>query len=445
MSCSTSCHPPSVYITDPAGSSALYLHIGPASCPPTFNHDAIVKRPTPRRPTHLLKRSSSSMGPVSHIRSHARQILTSQLPASTAVVPRWTALHSAAEQHQIETTADLVSSGASINAISQYSGYTPLHAAIAHANSDIVQHLLDNGADPSITTRLGLNIIHLAVSSGNIKMVERCIELSQHIGSRDAIRAQSSNGVTPLKMAVGAGDMEIVSLLLETGADPDENAGENLGDSHLYTAVLGNDMDLARILLVHGASPNLKGSGGLHPLHVVGSAEMATLLLDHGARTSANSGPTSSAAPAFRFPKVEPRPRSCPAAPANTPADEIPALSWPISMPCSPFDATTSSSDSSFSTSSDYSVITPPSISSPPLKTTTTKPIQSPLHTHIRAGNASIVKVLLPHCSIAELARPDLCSGETAFTAAVRAKKFDVGKLIVQALRDKERERKGSL
>jgi ankyrin repeat protein len=104
---------------------------------------------------------------------------------------------------------------------------------------------------------------------------ERLVELLDRFP--DLVVQRGTNGNDLIGMA---GDLSIVSLLLERGADP--NRGNDYGWTKLHQAGYGNDRELAQVMLAAGARTDLfaRGDGGTPLVQALfwGHREVAELL-----------------------------------------------------------------------------------------------------------------------------------------------------------------------
>jgi hypothetical protein len=85
------------------------------------------------------------------------------------------------------------------------------------------------------------------------------IELMLDIGADLNIR--SSEGETPLQLAIIGKDPGIVHLLVERGADV--NAQGSRGSTPLATALINDCSEIAQYLLDHGADPDIRDDQGI--------------------------------------------------------------------------------------------------------------------------------------------------------------------------------------
>jgi ankyrin repeat protein len=163
-------------------------------------------------------------------------------------------------------------------------GDTALHHAAMRRNLVIVEALLDAGADPDAIRGDGYRPIHLAlmrnfVVGGPVAEGRAIADLLRARGARytmflaalvgddefvrgrlardrSAANEEDTNHHRPISAAARRGDLEMVRLLLECGADPSlPEEGAPRGHA-LWNAVYENDRNIADLLLRHGADPN---------------------------------------------------------------------------------------------------------------------------------------------------------------------------------------------
>jgi uncharacterized protein len=97
---------------------------------------------------------------------------------------------------------------------------------------------------------------------------------------------RTPEGFTTLGLAAFLGGAEVVAILLEAGADPDDDADNPNRVRPVHAAAAARDPESLRLLLEAGADPNARQQAGFTPLHAAAHAdepELARLLLEHGA------------------------------------------------------------------------------------------------------------------------------------------------------------------
>lgn len=117
------------------------------------------------------------------------------------------------------------------------SGWTALMAATCYDHADIVQELLEAGADPDIQDKQGLTAMHYAAER---KFFRILVLLAR---SRANVNATSCVGDSPLVFAARGNDLHLVRQLLVFGAHDAHTA--------LATAVMFGHTDVAQLLQVH--------------------------------------------------------------------------------------------------------------------------------------------------------------------------------------------------
>lgn len=88
--------------------------------------------------------------------------------------------------------------------------------------------------------------------------------------------AESLSGNTPLHIAASHGRADLVTLLLDGGADPNSKAA--LGETPLHVAVAEDCLEVVKLLLERGADPNAQTLWGKPPLDYANNARVKKLL-----------------------------------------------------------------------------------------------------------------------------------------------------------------------
>jgi ankyrin repeat protein len=154
----------------------------------------------------------------------------------------WTPLHRAVALETLAEVQALVEAGADLDAL-DYWERTPWLVAVKTGDLDKARYLLDRGSDFTVTARAGQSPLDLAIESFHTPMLQWLIELGIGVESSDDCCSP------PLRVAVDAGNLEAVDILIASGADVDRRTacGSALGSVR--------DRAIALRLLDAGADP----------------------------------------------------------------------------------------------------------------------------------------------------------------------------------------------
>jgi len=119
----------------------------------------------------------------------------------------------AAHKGRIEVVKYLISKGADVNFAAPETGFTALTGAIAGGHADVVRVLLAAGANVNHRYEdAQFTPLITAAAEGDIAIVTMLLD-----AGADA-NARTTDGKTPLSMAVGKGDADVADLLRRRGA-----------------------------------------------------------------------------------------------------------------------------------------------------------------------------------------------------------------------------------
>lgn len=124
-----------------------------------------------------------------------------------------TQLHEAASDGNLEMVEVLAELGANVDEKSSVDGDTPLILAALRGHKDVLEFLIENGADPGIKNIFGGTALHFAAVFGQEAVISPLIEAGANVDEQDDV------GRTPAHLAAFEGYKGIVALLLDAGAD----------------------------------------------------------------------------------------------------------------------------------------------------------------------------------------------------------------------------------
>lgn len=150
--------------------------------------------------------------------------------------------------------------------------------------------LLSGERDVNTSFRDGRTVLQVAIQQGNIGMVQLLLDHGADVNNTPSLNATPSeeNIPSPLQVAIETGRIDLVSLLVENMADVNSNAN---GRSMLYIAAFLGHIEIVMLLLVNMADVNARPRRQSALMGAINGAHtpVVKLLLDNGANVSSNS------------------------------------------------------------------------------------------------------------------------------------------------------------
>src|SRR6266566_1241187 len=245
----------------------------------------------------------------------------------------------AAREDCLECAKILVQARADVNQRTHY-GWTPLLVATQNRHYKLAAYLLDNGANPNIANSGGWTPLYLATDNRNIESGDypvrtpdmdhldyiklllakgaqvntricrmestpaKCIGDSTETRNNFPMQWLFEDGATPFLRAAQSGDVTLMKLLLEHGANPKIFTAHNVTPLAVASGIgwvegvtfewsEAESLDAVKMCLTLGIDPNVADDEGRTALHGAahkGRTEVIQLLVDHGAKLDAHDG-----------------------------------------------------------------------------------------------------------------------------------------------------------
>lgn len=158
-----------------------------------------------------------------------------------------TSLHSAAENGHLDTVKLLIAKGAKID-VRTVRTSPPLHRAVKNEHAEIVKILLEKGADVNVCSSVYPSSLFLCARNKNTRIARLLIAKGADV-NKPWKRGAFTLINYPLHIAVGKGDITMVKLLINNGANV--NVKDTHGRTPLYWAK--ENREIVKILKAHGA------------------------------------------------------------------------------------------------------------------------------------------------------------------------------------------------
>jgi ankyrin repeat protein len=212
------------------------------------------------------------------------ELLQQRLPVDERLgrAEQCTALHAAVGAGELRIAELLIACGIDLDARNS-EGRTPLHDAIEHGAEELIELLLESGAEVDINAAAILGhasrVIELLEYDPEL-VNDRSTNLSplgwaafgdQDEVARDLLARGARMDAGELLCAASVGHVAVARVLLEHGADPDQ-FDQRAGGTALHAAVSMkyscDSVELVELLLESGADPMLRTESGMTALEL---------------------------------------------------------------------------------------------------------------------------------------------------------------------------------
>ena len=205
----------------------------------------------------------------------------------------------AIEEGNVETVRNLAELGADPNAVDDLGESRLVKAVLSvNPNPEVMRILVEAGADGNVETRFHGSLLNAAISTlgddlepeEHARIVEMIVNAGADVNGTDYPDNPPDYPHNPLGSAVNSGNVEIVRVLVDAGADPTVFDRPNDTRVSIISGAFSNrseydSWEIVRILVNAGADPNAsirEGKTLMGKAAATGNIEALQFLLDAG-------------------------------------------------------------------------------------------------------------------------------------------------------------------
>jgi ankyrin repeat protein len=171
-----------------------------------------------------------------------------------------TALHFACNGGHVEVVKALLKAGANVH-LADEGGMASFHWAAPNASEEMVQVLLKSGADIYAVTKDGISALYLAAyRPETLRVFLKYMKSPKTIIDEQFLLDDAIDN----KNAI-----ELVSILLEFGGNPDNIRRGKLLGTHLHSAISLGEFEMTKLLINAGASMTAKDFNGMTAVDLI--------------------------------------------------------------------------------------------------------------------------------------------------------------------------------
>jgi ankyrin repeat protein len=181
-----------------------------------------------------------------------------------------------------------------LSALYHLGGFTPALIAASENRRDDLENLKDQ---INVQSKFGRTPLHEAACRGHLDMVSALLEFGANINALDhlgrspldvasgeecssLLMSQGADCFTKLMAAFTQGDHEAIEKLIESGCDV--NACNRRKQTAVHIAAANSDEEGLKLLIMAGANLSARDYQNKTPLHLVGNENTRQLLMKHG-------------------------------------------------------------------------------------------------------------------------------------------------------------------